>query len=267
MTKPENTELIAQLETAITGLNKYGWDFPFGTLIWEINKQGEFSIEKLFNFEVIPENKIGFGHQQYLETLFNLLHTNLLDFTIYNFSFSAPDASKVGFQEPLITETNYPTFFTIDFDDLIISQIPENYWIGIIKLPNIPTIDFRQKESLHYFNNSSLTESTKAFLNELENLLSKRYNDYIFEIYSSREGVLARLFNQTQIICVKEFDGFEQRLVDGIENYYQPTKNLSEVLQNNLIQVKEYNIFNYYVYFIGQTHWGDWAGVWTQEYS
>ncbi len=49
MYKPKNLKSIAQLEAAITGLNRYGWEFPFGTIMWEVEKKGAFTIEKLFN--------------------------------------------------------------------------------------------------------------------------------------------------------------------------------------------------------------------------
>ncbi|MBV6627184.1 MAG: hypothetical protein KI793_30305 [Rivularia sp. (in: Bacteria)] len=266
MIKPENIELVTQLEEAITGLNKHGWDFPFGTLLWEIDKQGEFSIEKLFDFEVIPENKIGFGHQQYLEPLLNLLHRNLIEFTIYNFSFSTPDASKVGFQESLITETNHPPIFTIDFEDLIIGKIQDNCWIGIIKTPNIPIVYVSKKQPFYNVRGSLLQEDKIELLTELENIFSVRYSNYLFEISASSEGVLEIIFDKTQIVCSQGFDAFEQRLKHEIEFNKEPTQNLSEVLHNNLIQVREYKVCNYYAYFIGQTHWGDWAGVWTQEF-
>lgn len=266
MLKPRNIELILKLEAAITGLNEYGWEFPFGTILWEVEKEGAFTIEKNFKFEIISEDKIGFGQQQHLEPLLDLLHRHIIDFTIYNFSFSAPDAYKVGYQEPLITENNHPPFFQIDFDDLIIGKTQDNYWIGIIKTPNISVIDVPKKQPLSHIRASSLQNSTKSFLTELENLLSIRYSHCLFEIYPTHEGVLERIFNYAQIICSQEFDGFEQRLICEIERFKEPTQNLSQVLQKNLIKIREYRLCNYYVYFIGQTHWGDWAGVWTQEF-
>ncbi|AFY52782.1 Nuclease A inhibitor-like protein [Rivularia sp. PCC 7116] len=51
-----------------------------------------------------------------------------------------------------------------------------------------------------------------------------------------------------------------------IENFLEPTQNLSQILRNNLINIKEYKLFNYDVYLMGQTDSGDWAGVWTQEF-
>ena len=267
MIKQESLELIAQLEAAITGLNEYGWEFPFGTILWEVEKQGAFTIEKMFKSEIISEDKIGFQHQQYVEPLLDLLHRHIIDFTIYNFSFSAPDAYKVGFQEPLITENNLPPIFTIEFDDLIIGKTQDNYWIGIIKIPNIPVVNIPKKEPLSHIRASSLQISTKSFLTELENIFSVRYSKYLFEIYPTYEGVLERILNYAQIICSQEFDGFEQRLISEIERFKEPTQNLSQVLQKNLIKIREYRLCNYYVYFIGQTHWGDWAGVWTQEFS
>ncbi len=97
--------------------------------------------------------------------------------------------------------------------------------------------------------------------------LSTRYSNYLFEIDSSRECVLERIFDNTQIVCSQEFDNFEKRFINEIEFNKKPTQNLSLRLQHNLTKLREYKVCNYYVYFIGQTRWGDWAGVWTQEYS
>ncbi len=96
-------------------------------------------------------------------------------------------------------------------------------------------------------------------------MFSVKYSNYLFEVDRTREAVLERILNHTQIVSSKEFDGFEQRLMYEIETFKEPTQNLSQLLQKTLIRVREYKLFNYYVYFMGQTHSGDWAGVWTQE--
>ena len=71
------------------------------------------------------------------------------------------------------------------------------------------------------------------------------------------------MFNFTRLITSTEFDGFEnQNSDDGIS---ERTQKLSQVLQQNLINITENRFFDYYLYYIGQTRWGDWAGVWTQQ--
>ncbi|OKH45548.1 hypothetical protein NIES2101_26205 [Calothrix sp. HK-06] len=101
MPKQENVKLITTLESAMTGLNKAGWECPFGTFLWEVSEKEAFNIEKIFDIEAVSENSLLSSNlgQKYKQLL-NLLHTHLSNFKIYSISFSAPDACKVNFQEP-----------------------------------------------------------------------------------------------------------------------------------------------------------------------
>lgn len=264
MPKQENLKLITTLESAITGLNKAEWEYPFGTFLWDVSEKGAFSIEKIFDIEVVSEDTLLSslsGHKY--KQLLNLLHTYLSNFTIYSISFSAPDAYKINFQEPLITATNSPSIRTIDLGYLISGATSNHYWIASGQYTYHAVIkkeQFSQTTKL-------MLEKDKfdfSFFKKLENLLATTFSEkYTWEIYPTRDGALKRLFNSTRLITSIEFDGFEnQNCDDGIS---ERTQKLSQVLQQNLINITEHRLFDYYLYYIGQTHWGDWAGVWTQQ--
>jgi hypothetical protein len=60
MPKPENIGLIANLDAAISRLAEVSlehsdWEFPFRPFLWEVESQGAFSSEKLFQFQAVSE--------------------------------------------------------------------------------------------------------------------------------------------------------------------------------------------------------------------
>lgn len=85
MLKQQNLKLITTLESAITGLNKAGWEYPFGTFLWEVSEKGAFNIEKIFDIEVVSEDSLlsSYSAHRY-EQLLNFLHAHLSNFTIYS---------------------------------------------------------------------------------------------------------------------------------------------------------------------------------------
>lgn len=265
MSNPENIKLISRFESAILNLNDREWEYPFGTFLWETNEQGAFSIEKIVNFQEIPEEKYFFRDKEtnkYKE-IFDLLDTSISEFTIYLLSFSMPDAYKVGFKGKLITQDNHPSIFDFEFPDWIIGKTLENYWLAIGKVTGEPLRS--KKEPLPSFRRGHFKQNTLEFFNELENTLKNFYPDkYVWEIYPTKEGVLKRIFNSTRFIVARDFDGFESRF-DFDELNDLPSGYLSHILQENLINITEYKFCDYYFYIIGQTHWGDWAGIWTHE--
>jgi hypothetical protein len=192
------------------------------------------------------------------------LHICLTEFTIYSLTFSAPDAYKILFREPLITADNHPPISDIEFNDWVVGKTFDNYWIAIGNVSSGKN-NLYKKEPLPEVRESQLERTTLEFLDELGNILKKFYpEEYIWEIYPTREGVLKRIFSSTRLIIPSDFDGLEQRFMLS-ELPDLPSGQLCQSLQENLINITEYNLFDYYTYFIGQTHWGDWARVWTQE--
>lgn len=145
--------------------------------MWDVSEKGAFSIEKIFDIEVVSEDTLLSslsGHKY--KQLLNLLHTYLSNFTIYSISFSAPDAYKINFQEPLITATNSPSIRTIDLGYLISGATSNHYWIASGQYTYHAVIkkeQFSQTTKL-------MLEKDKfdfSFFKKLENLLATTFSE------------------------------------------------------------------------------------------
>ncbi|KGF73561.1 hypothetical protein DO97_18940 [Neosynechococcus sphagnicola sy1] len=262
--------------------------------MWEADSQGVFSIEQLFQFQVIPEtefletcdtrvrrswtNQLNQPpsdqeiKQNYWEFL-NLLHGYLTEFEIYNLIFSGADWEQFCLDHPG-QQANLPVVITsslpistFEFEDIILGRTYGDYWIGIGKVPDYHghLYSLPVQEPLSHEGADLVDPRTLEFVNEFTEFLQIFPQQYLWTIYPTREGALRRLLIAIKITSHNEFDRFESSRRVAWRDWSQATQLFIQDLQSILTNIYEYRLFDRYTYVIGQTSWGDWAGVWTQD--
>lgn len=298
MPKPENIDLIASLDAAISrlaeaSLDHPDWEFPFRPFLWEVETQGAFSIEKLFHFQVVSEAEFletcrsrthqsemaqlqqaspnQEARQKYGEFL-NLLHGYLAEFEIYTLSFSGVNWEQFYLNHPglktnvIPAETSSLPITTFEFEGIILGRSYGDYWIGIGKVPDYYGYLYSSpsQETLSRERADLIDQQTLEFVNELNPVLQFLPQNYVWNLFPTRDGALRRILSATRIVYSNEFDRFESRRLSWAA-LSQASQTFIQELQSLLTGVYEHRLFDRYTYLIGQTDWGDWAGVWTQD--
>lgn len=283
--KPTNAELIVKLEAAVDGLlYPSESDFPFGTFVWEVAEQQEFRVGKLFNliskdinyflqhckkeetwksyspYLVNPKQvtqELGQNYQDFIDFLRSYTTNLQLD----QISFSAPNTHELGINECFIGNT-------LDGD-----------WIGIARELDLGNAGASNDKFL-LKTPTQLSKNTLKLLSELEIATKKlkyigqsQYHTfppspvfidpkYVWEVAATREDVLEKLLDTTEIVRTFEFDNFEDFGYEEEEK--ERFINLAQLLHSRLTNLRKYVFFSCYIYFVGDTQDGDVVGIWTQ---
>jgi hypothetical protein len=282
MIKLSHKEFITQLQSVTQDLSFVSEsDYPFDIFVHEVDTQGELTVEKLLqaanclnlvdrdNFlEKVREN-IPETTQNYLEII-DLIESTASKLEIYQIQINDESGEYEVFQ-------------------IFIIQIGNGNWLGFS--PKIETeSSSRRSEKLPSTDNTKISPSAIELKTKLEPLLSKlkfivtEYYEpnqtkegFILEIAATKSDVIYKLLDSLDFLKICNFKKFsdyldfdEQDYVDDpefleqIRQIHQQYQALDNLLESNLINLREYVLGGmavYYLYNIGQTLEGNWIGI------
>jgi hypothetical protein len=294
--KSSNANLLAQLEEVTPGICLYYSDaeYGFAPLIWEVDQQGEFTIENLLRTETprLPQYQLGgpiiqsANLDDYLQIIHQEAQRHNPDMAVvierrYQKLIRLLKSSLTLLEVAEVRDLNEPNAkFRIIF-----GQTKSGEWIGIA-----PDLDSEFQEMApygEYINGQPLlpihppqTEITAELLNRIEPLLEdlKFYETQpLTAIYHGmNEGFIVRLGANRELMINSLLDaiGFARTFPykpfyldaqeDNDEEFANELKPLDLLLQSRLNNLRMYLfglVCTYHIYVLGQTSDGDWAGV------
>lgn len=152
----------------------------------------------------------------------------------------------------------------------LIGKTNDNLWLGIA--PCLEDFNYHIQKTPKQFqiiNNKKPDRSTSNFISQLKlylkdfqmpnNYIDSVMDEYVVEITESRQTILEKLLDSGGYIRATEFN-------KGTN--YKTNSKLGQLIIDNLLDVREYNIWEHDGFFIyrgGKTEDGDWIGLYTRE--
>jgi hypothetical protein len=227
----DTEELLTTLNRLIEGsLYRSETDEPYTLFFWEQSTQGQFSLvhllEKLDVLRVTTPESLALSSQQ-VSSLWNALARNKLLAEVWEF---------------------WQT-------QLIVGQMSQTEWLGIAPLSYSTTCSFGDR---HYPQPLPPSPAAQALNETLEPLLSEQKlmingnesESILWETASSKEEILERSLNGSNLVEVWNFQGFGEPALDQFL-----LENLEEVL------TYVFKTDRFQIYTVGRTPSGDYLGV------
>ncbi|NET59560.1 MAG: hypothetical protein F6K47_26460 [Symploca sp. SIO2E6] len=297
--KPQTQQIITTL-TEITNDLYYSLvgDEPYVTVFWEVEEQGEFSVE---NFLLDNQALTPFAPEDFLDqiqqtqsptvvehyhNLLGLLQANLSELTIYSYGF--PELPEDLFNGDLPINTDELTPLLIP---LLIGLSPTGEWIaltpqqklGYQSSPGFVITDLESVEET----TTTLVEQIQSLTSQIEHQLSTRSwklkHAWEVVLTASRTSVIEKLLSQAGFLSITEINKFLRSIESELEEFaedeelptdLQQTIELREYFNSQLLHSRVYNL-NYNIsdesftihYALGQTEDGDWMGIVTDSFT
>jgi hypothetical protein len=227
----DTEELLTTLSSLAKGLlYKSETDEPYTIFFWKQSTQGQFSLihllEKLNVLRVTTRESLVPPSQQ-VSSLLDALARNEIQAEVWGF---------------------WQT-------QLIVGQMSQTEWLGIAPLSNSSTCSFGDR---HYPQPLPPSPAAQALHETLEPLLSEQKlmingdesESILWETASSKEEILERSLNGSNLVEVWNFQGFGEPALDQF---------LLESLEEVLTYVFKTDRFQ--IYTVGRTPSGDYLGV------